>query len=125
MPLAILPKTHQDAVIIARRLGIRYLWIDSLYIIQDDDLDWERESSKMAAIYQQAYLTIAATRSENTAGGCFSRRPLITKEIEVASPQNPTIQTGVLVRIQPDHLVLQSNATSTAPANWTLYPLQN
>ena len=32
-----LPKNFQDAVVITRQLGCRYLWIDSLNIIQDDD----------------------------------------------------------------------------------------
>jgi hypothetical protein len=40
--LASLPKTFQDAVLMTRRLGIRYLWIDSLCIIQDDGDDWDR-----------------------------------------------------------------------------------
>lgn len=36
-----LPKTFQDAIVITRRLGARYLWIDSLYIIQDSVEDWK------------------------------------------------------------------------------------
>lgn len=35
-----LPKTFQDAVIVARSLGVRYLWIYSLCIIQQDLEDW-------------------------------------------------------------------------------------
>lgn len=34
-----LPKTGQDAVFIVRKLGFRYLWVDSLCIIQDDEDD--------------------------------------------------------------------------------------
>ena len=66
-----LPQTFQDAIDIVRRLGIRYLWIDALCIIQDDDKDWERESSRMAGIYQNAYVTIAATASEDGTKGCY------------------------------------------------------
>ena len=58
-----LPTSFQDAVYITRQLNIRYLWIDSLCIIQDDEDDWEIESAKMASIYQNAYVTIAATAS--------------------------------------------------------------
>ncbi|KAK1502880.1 hypothetical protein CTAM01_04869 [Colletotrichum tamarilloi] len=36
-----LSKTFQDAVLVTRRLGIKYIWIDSLCIIQDSKLDWE------------------------------------------------------------------------------------
>ncbi|RMJ09245.1 hypothetical protein CDV36_011121 [Fusarium kuroshium] len=44
----------------------------SLCIIQDDSNDWARESSAMANIYENAYLTIAATSSEDSSGGLFS-----------------------------------------------------
>jgi len=65
-----LPKTFQDAVKITQRIGKRYLWIDSLAIIQDDTQDWESEAAKMAVIYENSFLTIAATSSENCQGGC-------------------------------------------------------
>ncbi|KAF8857431.1 HET-domain-containing protein [Acephala macrosclerotiorum] len=52
--LAMLPKTFEDAVDISKRLGVRYLWIDSLCIIQDSVQDWQKESMKMADIYEQA-----------------------------------------------------------------------
>lgn len=58
-----LPTSFQDAVYITRQLNIRYLWIDALCIIQDDEDDWEVESAKMASVYQNAYITIAATAS--------------------------------------------------------------
>jgi Heterokaryon incompatibility protein (HET) len=67
----LLPKTFQDAVSFVRRLGIRYLWIDALCIVQDDPDDWRRESAKMASIYQQSFLTIAASRSPDGKSGCF------------------------------------------------------
>lgn len=69
-----LPKTFQDAVMLTRRLGLRHIWIDSLCIIQDDQADWALESSRMAAIYSHAYLTLAATSSKDSAGGLFRER---------------------------------------------------
>ncbi|KAF2191137.1 HET-domain-containing protein, partial [Zopfia rhizophila CBS 207.26] len=69
-----LPKTFQDAVFLTRRLSIQYLWIDSLCICQDDGPDWERESAKMAQIYQNAYLTIAATGSKHDSHGLLANR---------------------------------------------------
>ncbi|KAH8696768.1 heterokaryon incompatibility protein-domain-containing protein [Phaeosphaeriaceae sp. PMI808] len=61
--LSILPKTFQDAVKVTRELGVLYLWIDSLCIIQSGDKgeDWERESGQMESIFSHAYCTIAAT----------------------------------------------------------------
>jgi len=66
-----LPRTFQDAVVMTRTLGIRYLWIDSLCIVQDDEEDWRRESGKMHVIYQGGYLTLAASSSAGPDGGLF------------------------------------------------------
>jgi len=67
-----LPKTFRDTITVARKLGLRYLWIDSLCIIQNDLADWERESSRMADVYQNSYVTIAAAKSSDVQGGLFS-----------------------------------------------------
>jgi len=56
---------------IAAKLGVSYVWIDSLCIVQDDADDWKVESAKMADYYQHAWLTIAATRTTPDAGGLF------------------------------------------------------
>lgn len=53
---------------------MRYLWIDSLCICQDDLNDWERESAQMAAVYSNSYLTLAAVKSPDTNGGLLSAR---------------------------------------------------
>jgi hypothetical protein len=75
MNLGDLPRTLQDAIAMTRKLGVRYIWIDRLCICQDDVKDWERESSRMAAVYSNAYLTIAATGSSDAGGGLFFDRP--------------------------------------------------
>lgn len=60
----------------AWRLGIHHLWIDSLCIIQDDARDWKQESTKMNEIYENAFITIAATASSSCEEGIrFSRQP--------------------------------------------------
>jgi hypothetical protein len=55
-----MPKTFQDAVIVTRRLGLRYLWIDSLCIMQDNSEDWEQQSALMGSIFYQSTVTIMA-----------------------------------------------------------------
>lgn len=69
-----LPKTFRDAVIVTRSLGVRYLWIDSICIIQDSRPDWERESACMEEIYRKAYLTIAASASPDNSTGFLTSR---------------------------------------------------
>lgn len=70
-----LPRSFQDAVHTVRKLGIQYLWIDSLCIIQDSEKDWDIESSLMTYIYGGSILNIAAAASNNCAGGLFQNRP--------------------------------------------------
>lgn len=62
----------QDAVTVTRALGIRYLWIDSLCIIQDSRDDWSREASKMSGIYRNAVVTIAADCSRDHSESIFT-----------------------------------------------------
>lgn len=71
IPLEIIPRTFQDAIIISRRLLIKYLWIDSLCIIQDSPSDWEVESSRMSLIYKDAALMISVDNSPDSRAGCF------------------------------------------------------
>jgi hypothetical protein len=55
-------------------MGIRYLWIDSLCILQDDSEDWKHESSQMATVYSKSSVTIAASNAKNNSVGCFAAR---------------------------------------------------
>lgn len=64
-----LPLTQREAVLVTLYLGIRYLWIDSLCILQDCPKDWGVEAANMSAIYANAELTLAATASHNPQGG--------------------------------------------------------
>jgi hypothetical protein len=69
-----LPKTIMDAITVCRRLGVRYLWVDSLCIVQDDPDDWIKEATTMGDIYQRAYFTIAASAAADGDEGCFIDR---------------------------------------------------
>ncbi len=75
IPWHSMPQVYRDAVTLTRTINVPYLWIDSLCIVQDDDKDWDEQSSKMASIYTNAVLTLAATSSKGPAEGCFSRIP--------------------------------------------------
>jgi Heterokaryon incompatibility protein (HET) len=66
-----LSTTFKDAIKVTRDLGSRYLWIDSLCIIQDNAHDWQVEAAAMADIYRGSRLTIVAVDSPDSHGGCF------------------------------------------------------
>lgn len=70
-----LPRTFQDAIFATHRLGKRYLWIDSLCIIQRDQRDWERESALMESVFSSAYCTISATCARSFSDGFLRSRP--------------------------------------------------
>jgi hypothetical protein len=71
--MALLTQTFKDAITFTRKLNVRYLWIDSLCIIQDDPIDWQMEASRMCSVYENALLTLAAAKSIDGMGGCFAK----------------------------------------------------
>lgn len=74
IPLHSICKTFYETMLVARTLGVHFLWIDSLCIIQNDEEDWAREASKMAEAYQNAWLNIAATGAIDGTQGLFLDR---------------------------------------------------
>lgn len=66
-----IPRVFSEAMEVCWHLGIAYLWIDSLCILQDSQEDWERESQAMGTIYSQATINIAATSSPNCEAALF------------------------------------------------------
>lgn len=72
IPPEALNQTFRDAIDVVRTLGINYLWIDCLCIIQDKDSDdWAKESSQMALVYGSSGLNIAATAAVDGSRGLF------------------------------------------------------
>lgn len=59
----------RDAVLATRLLSIRYLWVDSLCILQGDRQDWENQSAKMEEIYRNACVTVATPVSGSCGQG--------------------------------------------------------
>lgn len=72
--LSDLPKTLQDAIAVTRQLGIPYIWIDALCIVQGDAADWEKESGTLADVYSNAYFTLAALSAATVTEGFLHLR---------------------------------------------------
>ncbi|KAJ0122401.1 HET-domain-containing protein [Diaporthe amygdali] len=86
MSISELPIAFREAIDIVRRLAYRYLWIDSLCILQSGPgsaEDWQRESALMYQVYSGSILTLAlaraATPDESVLGG---RPPDVTLPYE-------------------------------------------
>jgi hypothetical protein len=74
LPLAQLPQTLQDAILVTQKLGIRYLWIDSLCIIQNVPADKKAEIARMREIYKHTWVTIAAASTKGAVEGFLAPR---------------------------------------------------
>ncbi|CAN9175569.1 unnamed protein product [Alternaria alternata] len=87
LPVQQLPKSLQDAIFLTRALGIQYVWIDSLCIIQDCDEDKDREMARMAYIFKNAIFTISAARAKSCDEGFLgvqdARISLLQKSIKL------------------------------------------
>ncbi|KAF5530635.1 het domain-containing protein [Fusarium mexicanum] len=78
-----LPETLEDAVRISRNLDFKFIWIDALCIVQDDESDWVEQSALMADIYRYSSLNLCAA----DAAGCGSGM------VEMAAPHLMEIAT--------------------------------
>jgi len=99
----ILPKTFQDAIIFCTMLEVHYIWIEALCIIQDDPTDWEIESAKVADVYQQSYLTLAATGSSDDRGGCFPAIDLAVSKSTEYELTTPFKSPRIIARKKVEH----------------------
>lgn len=67
----ILPKTIAHAIEVTRSLGLRWLWVDSLCIVQDDSIDQRWLVGHMDAIYTNAVVTLVAAGSKEADHGLW------------------------------------------------------
>jgi Heterokaryon incompatibility protein (HET) len=89
-----LPQTFIDAICLTNMLGIRYLWIDSLCIIQDS-AEWSVEAHHMCDVYANSFLNIAAIAASNGHGGLnHSRNPLAIALCQVLTTGHANCEDG-------------------------------
>lgn len=77
LPVLQLPRTLRDAIECARRIGLRYLWVDALCIVQDDEDEKAREMARMAHIYRDADVTVSAALAADSAEGFLHERACV------------------------------------------------
>ncbi len=129
-----LPATIRDAIKVTKALGLTYLWVDALCIRQDNALDWDDQSSKMAGIYEGCIIMIAPTQAADCSHGFLSRRQPSLEFQSTSLPcakhiQHLTASIIVHIRSKPRCQDTASTAKSSAykPAdfnfNSTSYPL--
>jgi hypothetical protein len=72
-----MPRTIQDAMLIVSRLGYRYLWVDSLCIVQDSKSSWQLNASAMHLVYGNAQFTICAADGADSSAGLRAANPVL------------------------------------------------
>lgn len=82
IPLNSLPITFREALMFTSLLGMRYLWVDSLCIVQNDQKDWHQEAEQMGPLYSKAILVIAAAASRDSTEGLFGRNSTAAEDTE-------------------------------------------
>lgn len=115
--LSDLPATFRDAVTATRALDIPYLWIDSVCILQGDKDDWEIEGSRMADVYANATLCIAAADANDDAEGFLKPReqqPFLAIDVTFALPD--TSDTHMVTRLYTQSPLKKLGLHSQYPA---------
>ncbi|KAF4840937.1 hypothetical protein CGCSCA4_v009786 [Colletotrichum siamense] len=111
-----LPTTIQDAAIVTIQIGLSYLWVDAMCIIQDDDNDKMKEIAKMHAIYRSSQVTIAPSEAATSKTG-FLRPRDMWRPIKMKARFDENVFSDVL--LVPEG----SSCRSSAPLfrrGWTL-----
>ena len=91
-----LPKTILDAMQLIKLLGLRYLWVDALFIKQDDFSDKEAQIERMGSVFQSAIFTIiAASGSDCDAGLPGIRSGTRFKQQQLVEAGNITLLSSV------------------------------
>ena len=116
-----LAQSLQDAILVTRKLGLRFLWIDALCIVQKepDLVDFLQEAPKMGKYYHNAYITIAAGCSADSAVGFLLRHD--------SPPIEPCdLQYSLHPTIRPKEQGLELGTVyACLPASKSIGPLQS
>lgn len=117
IPWETIPKTFQDAMTLTHRLDIRYIWIDAVCIIQDSKSDWTSEAKKMANIYENAYVVIAADLGESCDSGIFASRERHSIPVEVNPTRGERVQTYEPIYVEKGSS-LDYTSQKSEPSEW-------
>jgi hypothetical protein len=116
--VSVLPKTLQDAIVVTHKLGLRYLWVDALCIIQDSPQDLNREIAKMAETFQGAFITISAASASSVHQG-FLRDRQWRSSICLQLPYESGTATNGSVLIEQERRTYDSSEDPINLRAWT------
>ncbi|KAK3994445.1 heterokaryon incompatibility protein-domain-containing protein [Cladorrhinum sp. PSN332] len=115
IPFDSFPLTFQDAIKVTRAMGLKYLWIDCVCILQDSPNDWAQESSRMADLYTNAYVTLAADFATDATSGLFVKDPSLWPQLRHLSQNDASGNTHQIFLRQETPTVLRGDSD---PKTW-------
>ncbi|CAM1503570.1 Fc.00g011610.m01.CDS01 [Cosmosporella sp. VM-42] len=117
------PKTIADAIEVCRKIGIRYLWVDALCIIQDDNEDKLEDITNMGSIYKDASVTIVAACAEKATDGFLSNGKLIEANVQLPFYINESTYGSVYLRQRSSRSEIYSVSEPIFQRAWALQEL--
>jgi hypothetical protein len=109
-----IPRTISDAIDLVSRIGERYLWVDTLCLIQDDNDDMSIGIQTMDLIYERSHFTIIAGSGVDANAGLPGVRPNSRNIRQVIDQVNPGNKMTVLYELD-DYL----KPSKYASRGWT------
>ena len=120
IPVASLPQTLQDAIRVTREIGIDFLWIDSLYIIQDSPNELAKEVANMSYYYGNALVTLSASVSKSCSEGFLNGKgqppPYISGPFYFSIQQHGRIENPAYLKFACQNVPVEAIDTRA----WTL-----
>jgi hypothetical protein len=122
----LVPKTIADAIYLTEALGVDYLWVDALCIVQDDIADKKVQIGHMHAIYQMAFVTVIAASGKNADAGLPGlwpgTRSSVQEEITIKEPTDTDPGISLLTTISPLKIPTYHYLTPTTwnSRGWTM-----
>lgn len=125
VPVSALAPNFQDAILTTRKLGFRYVWIDSLCILQGSRTDWQQEAPLMNKVYLNAVLTLAPAASSDAFGGFFrSRDPTLVLpyklQMMVEGEKNEAVTQQIFYAVPKHFWKFQVSESALNQRAWVL-----
>ncbi|KAK9790464.1 putative Heterokaryon incompatibility protein [Seiridium cardinale] len=125
VPVSALALNFQDAIHATRKLGLRYVWIDSFCILQGSREDWQLEAPMMNKVYRNAILTLAPTASSDAYGGLFrARDPALVlpykMQITVKDPETDDVAQRIIYAVPRYSWKFQVAESALGQRAWVL-----
>ncbi|KAJ8114074.1 hypothetical protein OPT61_g3953 [Boeremia exigua] len=119
IPWTAMPIALQEAIVLTRALGIRWLWVDALCLVHDDAASKIDESMTMDQIFGNAFLTIAATSAADSSS--YPLFPTQVQPFKIQATDNKGSAFKIYVREQPNHYSFKAPFDESAHMNdWEL-----